>query len=197
MDGTYEGLEKSSEIRESELFQGFLVYTIAVTLNTVGLVSAILYRASEFFDPWIIPLIYLMIQGVDAAVALAAGYSYDRYGVKFLSVPFVLSVIPSILTVTAKTSLVILVAAAVFGLVLGMQESIYRAAVADLVPLSSRGKAYGLFNTFYGIGFLVGGVVFGFFLDRKGMALAAIIYTLVTQFFALVLLSSVRRKISA
>ena len=197
MDGTYEGLEKSSEIRESELFQGFLVYTIAVTLNTVGLVSAILYRASEFFDPWIIPLIYLMIQGVDATVALAAGYSYDRYGVKFLSVPFVLSVIPSILTVTAKTSLVILVAAAVFGLVLGMQESIYRAAVADLVPLSSRGKAYGLFNTFYGIGFLVGGVVFGFFLDRKGMALAAIIYTLVTQFFALVLLSSVRRKISA
>ena len=37
-------------------------------------------------------------------------------------------------------------------IMLGMQESIYRAAVSDLTPISIRGTAYGIFNTAYGAG---------------------------------------------
>ena len=48
------------------------------------------------------------------------------------------------------------------GLVLGMQESIYRAAVYEFIPLRKRGTAYGIFNTVLGFGTLASGVIFGF-----------------------------------
>ena len=84
-----------------------------------------------------------------------------------------------------------------FGLVLGMQESIYRAAVADVAPVASRGRAYGIFSTAYGVSFLISGAIYGFFLDVAGTALIAIIYALSAQFFALVLLNSIRSVTSA
>jgi MFS family permease len=168
---------------------------LAVTLNTVGLVpvALILYRASSFFDPWMVPVIYLVVQGADASVALIAGYVYDCFGVKFLVFPFLLAVVPSILTVVGNSSSAIVAAAVVFGLVLGMQESVYRAAVADLTPMASRGKAYGMFNTVYGVGFLLGGAIFGFFIGFKGYEFAAVLYTLTIQFLALILLKLIRR----
>lgn len=195
---TYEHLRGGLKVQRGGLTRSFFIYTLAVALNTIGLISAmlILYRASEFFDPWIVPLIYLLIQGVDAAVALAAGYAYDRYGTKFLALPFILSTAPSILTVIGSTPLMIIMAASIFGLVLGMQESIYRAAVADLVPLASRGKAYGIFNTLYGVGFLISGTIFGFFIDVKGLEFIAILYTLTAQILALMLLGFIKREMS-
>ncbi|MEM2098826.1 MAG: hypothetical protein QXU99_03635 [Candidatus Bathyarchaeia archaeon] len=52
-----------------------------------------------------------------------------------------------------------------FGLVLGMQESMYRAAVCKFIPLCKRGTTYGVFNTILGVGTLASGVIFGFLLD--------------------------------
>jgi hypothetical protein len=59
----------------------------------------------------------------------------------------------------------IILACVFFGVVLGMQESIYRAVIADMTPLDSRGTAYGIFNTVYGLGLLGGGVVYGLFIN--------------------------------
>ena len=43
-----------------------------------------------------------------------------------------------------------------WGVGMGAQESIMRAAVAGMVPVSKRGTAYGLFNTGYGIFWFLG-----------------------------------------
>ena len=80
-----------------------------------------------------------------------------------------------------------------FGLVLGMQESIYRAAVADLAPLTSRGKAYGLFNTAYGLGFLASGTIYGSFIDYRIPIIVVAGYALLTQMVAIFLLLNVKR----
>ena len=196
---TYRIAKEGAEKQKVGLPRTFYIYTLAVVMNTVGLipVALILYKASFFFAEWLVPIVYLMIQGIDASIALVAGHAYDRFGVKFLALPFLLAIIPSVLTVVGNDALIVVVAAVFFGLVLGMQESIYRAAVADVAPVASRGRAYGIFSTAYGVSFLISGAIYGFFLDVAGTALIAIIYALSAQFFALVLLNSIRSVTSA
>jgi hypothetical protein len=80
------------------------------------------------------------------------------------------------------------VAAAFFGLVLGMQESIYRAAVSKLTPLSSRGTAYGAFHTVYGVGLVIAGAAFGLFIQFGLPFYVAVAYVVSIQIIAVLLL---------
>ncbi|MEM3627167.1 MAG: MFS transporter [Candidatus Bathyarchaeia archaeon] len=192
----------TSTVREGKdkLAKSFYVYTFAVLLNTIGLISGklILFRASEILRPiqqqWIVPLIYLLIQGVDAPTALLSGYAYDKFGIRVLIAPFILSLFPSLIAM-GSSELLTLTAAAVFsGLVLGMQESIYRAAVSELTPISSRGTAYGIFNAAYGLGELISGGVFGLFMVLRPPLIAVAFYVVITQAIATALLLNIHGK---
>ncbi|MEM3700213.1 MAG: MFS transporter [Candidatus Bathyarchaeia archaeon] len=186
--------------RKEKLPKFFYIYTLAVLVNTVGLMSAklILFRASELLNPigqqWIVPLMYLLIQGVDAPTALVAGYTYDKFGIKILVLPFALSIFPALFAMS-NNELPFLIAASVFsGLVLGMQESIYRAAVSELTPVASRGTAYGLFNVVYGFGELVSGGIFGLFIDLQMSLVIVMFYAVAFQIMAIALLLRVKRE---
>ncbi len=48
---------------------------------------------------------------------------------------------------------------------MGIHETIMRAAIADIIPIERRGTAYGIFNTMYGVSWLIGGTVMGVFYD--------------------------------
>lgn len=181
-----------------KLSRRFYVYTLAVALNTMGLIPVllILYRASVILQPenqqWLVPMIYLVVMGIDAPIALAAGYMYDKLGLRILLAPFILSIAPSVLTVIGGFHLLVL-ASIVFGVVLGMQESVYRAAVADMVSLNVRGTAYGLYYTGYGFGFLLSGVTYGWLIDVQAPLIIAITYAIVTQVLAIALLLKAKR----
>jgi MFS family permease len=185
------------EGQTQKLAKPFYIYTTAVLINSLGLITfgLILFRASQILPEtlqWMVPLIYLLIQGIDAPVALIGGYAYDKYGVGILTIPFVLSIFPPLFAVAATELWMIIVAAAAFGLVLGMQESVYRAAVSEFAPLSSRGTAYGIFNTAYGFGFLISGALYGSLIDIKAPFIITIIFVLATQVTATGLLLSIR-----
>jgi MFS family permease len=168
------------------------LYSLAVLLNTAGLfpVALILYKASGILESgqqWIVPLLYLLVQGVDASIALFSGYAYDKLGPKILALPFILSIVPTPLAL--KGGFDYLVAASIsFGLILGMQESIYRAAVSELSPISSRGTAYGFFNMAYGIGFLISGTIYGTIIDLGLPLLLSVLYVISIQGAAIGLL---------
>lgn len=186
---------------KQKLAMPFYVYTLAVLLNTVGLIpyTLILYKASIILhgspQQWIVPLIYFLIQGVDAPAALLSGYAYDKFGIEVLVLPFLLSLFPPLLAMTDSGLPMLIAAAAVFGLVLGMQESIYRAAVSQLSPISSRGRAYGIFNTAYGIGFLVSGAVYGALIDSGSPFIIVVIYVCLMQVVAIASLLKVRSQL--
>lgn len=168
---------------------GFITYSAAVALNSMGLVSIalILYRASSFAVlPWVVALFYLITQAVDAISAPIAGYVYDSVGRRILYLPFALSILPSTLIFFGGLEYVV-ASAVLFGVIFGMHESIYRAAVADMTPIGIRGSAYGVFHALYGLGFMVSGALFGFFLDNALIYLA-IPYVLATQALAILLL---------
>ncbi|MGC8998863.1 MAG: MFS transporter [Candidatus Bathyarchaeia archaeon] len=185
---------------DEKLGKAFYVYTFAVLLNTVGLIpfELILLKATKILEPtnqlWIVPLIYTLIQGVDAPTALFAGFAYDKFKIRVLILPFILSIVPTFFAMTNADLIMLIVAAAFFGLVLGMQESIYRAAVSGFASISLRGTAYGIFNTAYGVGMLIGGAVYGLMVELNIPYLAVIAYVLVTQASAVVLLLNAHSK---
>ncbi len=188
--------EEKKELGKAELPREFNLYTLAVFMNTAGLIHIllILYVASRYLgmQAWLIAVLYIIVQGIDAIIAPFSGYMYDKFGRKVLGIPFILAILPTFF-VLLKTASAIFLASIFFGIILGMQESIYRAAVADIVPLERRGTGYGIFNTIYGIGFLVSGSLFGFFIDYNLLNIA-VIYTTFMQIIALIFLISSLEK---
>jgi len=75
-----------------------------------------------------------------------------------------------------------------YGIVLGTQESIYRAAIADIVPQNIRGTAYGIMNAALGIGILIAGLIYGYLLDIKASLWIIILITFIIESFALILI---------
>jgi MFS family permease len=103
-------------------------------------------------------------------------------------------VLPPLLTI-ADTGLPGLIAASTFfGAVLGMQESTYRAAVSEFTPIPSRGTAYGIFNTAYGIGLLLSGLIYGLFIDLKASPASTLPFIVLMQASAVIVLMKTRVK---
>ncbi len=108
-----------------------------------------------------IPLLFALAMGVDAVVAPIIGKVYDRIGIKsVLAAPLLTLPIP--ILAFSKDFNLIVTGVILWGLVMGIQETIMRAAIADIAPIERRGFSYGVFNTAYGLAFLLGSAVMGF-----------------------------------
>ncbi|MCC6049621.1 MAG: MFS transporter [Thermofilum sp.] len=136
---------------------------------------------------WLPPALYAAIQLVDAVFALAFGLLYDKYKLWVLVFPFALSTLIPILALQRSFAAVV-AAALVFGLVLGSQESVYRAAVGDLTDPSVRATAYGVFSAALGLGSLAAGAIYGLIIDLNAPLWLGAAYVAATQAACLALL---------
>ncbi|MDH4269302.1 MAG: MFS transporter, partial [Dehalococcoidia bacterium] len=137
-----------------------------------------------------IPIIYAIAMGVDALAALVVGKTYDRIGlISLLAVPLLTLPIP-FLAFSHSYSLV-LMGIILWGMVMGIQETIMRAAIADLTPIERRGFAYGVFNTAYGAGWLLGGTLMGLLYEPSINYL--ILFAVVMELISIPLFFLVRR----
>ncbi|MCX8188449.1 MAG: MFS transporter [Nitrososphaeria archaeon] len=195
-----EGRSSGDRLLSKTFSKDFYVYSLAVFSNVLGLVPAslILYKASTILVPsgmeWVVPLLFMLIQLIDAPSALFSGIVFDRVGTRILITPFILSIFTCFFAFYALDLTYLIVSCVLYGIVLGMQESVYRAAVSYYVPKESHGTAYGIFNTIYGVGFLLSGVVFGLFLDTGTEIIYIILYAILTQAFALLCLKKSFRR---
>jgi MFS family permease len=114
----------------------------------------------ELFQDSLIPTFYAMAMAVDALSALGFGRLYDRIGLLSLVLASGVSAIFAPF-VYLGGSISVILGLALWGVGLGAQESIMRAAVADLIPEHRRGAAYGLFHTGYGILWFLGSAAIG------------------------------------
>ncbi|NWF78258.1 MAG: MFS transporter [Chloroflexi bacterium] len=156
--------ETSWQNVKGKLPRVFWFYSIFTLFSVAGfanfqLISYHLKVQSIISDAQI-PIIYAIAMGVDAVAALLVGKTYDRIGLmSLLAVPSLILPIP-FLAFSSSYSLV-LMGIILWGVVMGIQETIMRAAIADLTPIERRGFAYGIFNTVYGAGWLLGGALMG------------------------------------
>jgi MFS-type transporter involved in bile tolerance (Atg22 family) len=74
--------------------------------------------------------------------------------------------------------------AAIFGLYLGISETVQRAVIPRYVTSELRGTGYGLYNVVIGTTFFVANVVFGFLWDNFGLT-SAVSYSVVTAIAAI------------
>jgi len=172
----------------------FWFYTIFTLLSVAGFANFQLI-SSHLHDQVIvpdaqIPIIYAIAMGVDALAALVVGKTYDRIGlISLLAVPLLTLPIP-FLAFSHSYSLV-LIGMALWGMVMGIQETIMRAAIADLTSVERRGFAYGVFNTALGAGWLLGGALMGLLYEISINYL--ILFAVVMELISIPLFLLVRR----
>lgn len=155
----------------------FWLYLSAVGLIAAGfadfpLIAFHLQRAAVLPTAWI-PALYALAMAVDAGAALLFGALFDRIGYRALTLAALLSVGFAPLAFSGSPALVVL-GMVLWGIGLGAQESILRAAVATMVAPERRGTAYGLFNSFYGMSWFLGSAALGLLYDVSLPALIAL-----------------------
>ncbi len=140
-----------------------------------------------------IPLLYMVAMAVDGAVALLIGRAYDRIGLKSLILLPVLT-IPIPFFGFSGSYIFAWVSVVLWGAVMGIHETVMRAAIADLTHISKRGMAYGIFNTMYGLSWFIGSFLMGLLYDVSIDYI--IIFVLAMEFVSLpvfFLLGKIRR----
>jgi len=139
---------------------------------------------SHVLLPRVIPLLYILAMAVDGFSAIAVGMLYDRVGlVSLVAVPLVsLALAP--MAFSGSPALAV-AGVALWGIGMAVQETIMRAAIADLTPVARRATAYGLFNTIYGAAWFVAGVSIGMLYEHaRGFLIP---YVFATQAVSLLL----------
>jgi len=115
-----------------------------------------------------VPILYLVAMGVDAAVALPIGLLYDRVGVKSILIAPLAALPLTPVLFYGGGRLGLYSAAILWGLVMGIAETMMRAAVADIVPPASRAMAYGIYASAFGAAWFVGGGMITSYLYQVG-----------------------------
>jgi predicted MFS family arabinose efflux permease len=111
-----------------------------------------------------IPVFYSVAMGASGAGSLVFGRLFDRLGIGVLIPLTIISALfaPLVFLGGFWTALA---GAAVWGVGMGVHESIVPAAVAPMVPPNRRASAYGLFNAGYGVFWFLGSSLIGITYD--------------------------------
>jgi MFS family permease len=145
--------------------------------------SFVLLRASDLgVTKNLIPLVYAVINISHTAIGIPSGILADKIGKeKVLILGYGVFLVSTILMVILSgNSLYAYVLAAVFGIYMGISETVQRAVVPRYVSAELRGTAFGLYNLVAGSAFFVSNVVFGFLWDSNGIIYAVFYSIIVT-----------------
>lgn len=137
-------------------------------------VASGLTETSSVLNSGTIPLIYAGAMLVDAVAALFFGALYDKKGVKALVVSTVLSAPFPILVFQTTSVRVLFLGVALWGIGMGAQESILKAAVTSMVPKTNRATGYGIFECAFGVCWFLGSWILGMLYDTNLSAMIAL-----------------------
>lgn len=137
-----------------------------------------------------IALFYALAMGVDAIGALVLGRLFDRIGFYTLILATVISAGFAPLAFLGGFFGAVS-GAILWGIGMSAQESVMRAAVAQLVPSERRGTGFGVFHTGYGLAWFIGSALMGWLYDRSVLALVT--FSVLTQVAAMVAFMALAR----
>jgi MFS family permease len=187
---------KVTHIETTGLPRVFWIYLAGAAIVGAGLAdfSLISYhfqKASVIPGTWV-PVFYSVAMAVSGIGSLLFGKLFDRAGIGILVPLTVISATASPLVFLGGFWLA-LIGSALWGLGMGVHESIIPAAVATMVPPPRRPSAYGVFTGAYGVFWFVGSVVMGKLYDVSLSAL--ILFSVIAQFVAVPIFLRVRKGV--
>ncbi|MEA1965604.1 MAG: MFS transporter [Candidatus Aerophobetes bacterium] len=182
--------------REGRLPKVFWLYALFTFLSVAGFASFQLisyhFKVQSIISDVQIPFFYALAMGVDALVALIIGKTYDKIGlVSLVTIPLLTIFIPFF--AFSHYYYFAVISVILWGAVMGVHETIMRAAIADLIPIEHRGTAYGIFNTAYGASWFFGSVLMGLLYDFSISYL--ILFVVVMEIISLPVFFLVKRAI--
>lgn len=172
----------------------FWIYLVGAGLVAAGfadfqLIAFHFQKADAVGAIWI-PITYSIAMAVSGVGSLVFGRMFDRVGISVL--------IPLTLVSALFAPLVflggfwaVLIGSALWGLGMGVHESIVPAAVATMVPPQRRPSAYGLFTAGYGIAWFLGSAIMGVLYDRS--VTSVVIFCVLLEFAAIPIFLKVRK----
>ena len=172
----------------------FHLLTVSCALATFGLLTfgvlSFHLVAGRLLDVAWVPVVYAAAMAVEAVSALATGFVFDRVGGRTLLVlPPLVALVP---VLAFSSSLPVAVSGIlVWGLATGILDSTVKALVAEVVPRSRLGTAYGAFAAVQGVAALAGGGVAGWLYTQGRLPLVLVVGA--AQALALALLLVVLR----
>lgn len=185
----------AASVKTSGLPRIFWLYLAGVALLAAGfadfpLIAFHFEKAGSVSANWI-PIFYAVAMGVDALAALIFGRLYDQHGLAVLLAVAFMSAFFAPLVFTSSFWAA-LAGMALWGISMGAQESVMRAAVAGMVSPDRRGSAYGVFNTGYGLAWFAGSALMGILYDISLPALIA--FSVLSQLTAVPVLYRLARQ---
>ena len=165
------------DLTAGHLPRRFWVYVAAAALIAAGYADfpliAFHFGKTGLIAPVWIPVLYSLAMAAEAMAALLLGRLFDRIGIGTMILATCASALSAPLAflggpAAAMTGMVL------WGIGMGAQASVMRAAIAPLAPASQRGTAYGIFNAAYGLAWFAGSSLLGVLYDWSVPALAAV-----------------------
>ena len=185
--------------------KSFILYIAGISLFAFGFIdyslivmhisrTAALSGAAGLITEETLPLLYAGAMLIDAVSALFFGFLYDRIGVRSLIFSTLLSSGFAVFVFSMHSVPALLVGIALWGIGMGAQESILKAAVSSMVPKSSRATGYGIFECSFGFFWFLGSWLMGALYDFSIPAMVAV--SVAAQLLSIPLyLASSRQKI--
>lgn len=156
------------DVHSAGLPRIFWIYLAGAALVAAGfadfqLIAYHFGKTNTIAEIWI-PIAYSIAMAVSGVGSLFFGRMFDRIGIGVLVPLTIISALFSPLVFLGGFWPVI-VGSALWGLGMGVHESIVPAAVATMVSVQRRPSAYGLFTAGYGVAWFVGSAVLGVLYD--------------------------------
>ncbi|MBZ5729113.1 MAG: MFS transporter [Acidobacteriia bacterium] len=154
----------------------FWIYLAGAVLVAAGFadfsIMAFHFQKTAVVGRTWIPVFYSVAMGVSGLGSLLFGRLFDRFGIRILLPLTLLSTLAAPLAFLGGFGTALL-GCVLWGLGMGVHESIIPAAVATIVPRERRPSAYGIFTAGYGIFWFLGSALIGLLYDVSLAALIA------------------------
>jgi hypothetical protein len=175
--------------------RAYWTYVAAMGLMAIGyadfnLISFHLERARD--PSAVIPLLYALAMGMAGISALVFGRWFDRSGLPVLALAVALSAAFSPLAFFGSLG-VATVGVALWGIGMGVQDSLMSAPVAVMVHAASRARALGVLNALYGVAWFAGSTAMGLLYDRSLLGL--VLLSVLAQLAAAAVLPFARHRL--
>lgn len=156
----------------------FVFYLVAISLFAFGfidfsLITMHVVRADLLSDR-VLPLLYAGAMLADAVSALFFGWMFDKYGLRALVVSTLISAAFAVFVFGFHSFAALAFGVMLWGIGMGAQESILKAAVAGMVPKANRATGYGVFECAFGLFWFLGSWLMGALYDVSLTAMIAV-----------------------
>jgi predicted MFS family arabinose efflux permease len=183
-----------AEVTTSGLPRVFWIYLAGAALVAAGLADfpliAFHFGQARTVAAPVVPVLYAVAMAVSGTGSLIFGKLFDRSGIGVLVPLTVIGAVYAPLVFLGGVWPAV-IGVALWGLGMGVQESIIPAAVAPMVSADRRASAYGLFTGLYGTAWVLGSVVIGILFDVSLGAVTA--FAVAAQLAAIPFLVAVTR----